>query len=153
MVRCKGKSLNQKQKHTTKTKPKTKATRKSPSQICVSPQINDSEATQNGAGPNKNDHSDLPWDTVTLATVSTSKTCKLILYCGSPRNIVQIQVGCFASRKQSSPVTQAPDNVVRQKSLCLTTDKHCHLLLVTVDSVASSVSKGNPVSVVIILPQ
>ena len=112
-----------------------------------------SEATQNGAGPNKNDHSDLPWDTVTLATVSTSKTCKLILYCGSPRNIVQIQVGCFASRKQCSPVTQAPDNVVRQKSLCLTTDKHCHLLLVTVDSVASSVSKGNPVSVVIILPQ
>ena len=85
MVRENGKSTwHQSHKQTT---PKPKATRKSPSQICVSPQ--NSEAAKNGAGPkHQHPHKDLPWDTVTLATVSSSKTCKLIIHCGSSWDIL-----------------------------------------------------------------
>ena len=43
-----------------------------------------SEATKNGAGPNKTKNAfRFALDTVTLATVSSSKTCKLIIHCGS----------------------------------------------------------------------
>ena len=43
-----------------------------------------SEATKNGAGPNKTKKAfRFALDTVTLATVSSSKTCKLIIHCGS----------------------------------------------------------------------
>ena len=38
-----------------------------------------SEATKNGAGPNKQNTFRFALDTVTLATVSSSKTCKLII--------------------------------------------------------------------------
>ena len=43
-----------------------------------------SEATKNGAGPNKTKNTfRFALDTVTVATVSASKTCKLIIHCGS----------------------------------------------------------------------
>jgi len=51
--------------------------------LCFATKQN-SEATKNGAGPNKTKNAfRFALETVTLATVSSSKTCKLVIHCGS----------------------------------------------------------------------
>jgi len=58
---------------------KPKTTRKSPSQICVSPQSKTAKQQKTGQGPTKTKNTfRFALDTVTLATVSSTKTCKLI---------------------------------------------------------------------------
>ena len=74
-----------KQRQTNNKKPpQPKTTRKSPSQICVSPQSKTAKQQGTGQGPTKPKNPfRFALDTVTLATVSSSKTCKLIIHCGS----------------------------------------------------------------------
>ena len=84
-------TTNKKQKTTT-----TKTTRKSPSQICVSPQSKTAKQQGTGQGPTKPKNAfRFALDTVTLATVSSSKTCKLIIHCGSAWSILHDRQECL----------------------------------------------------------
>jgi len=73
-------SQNKRQTKTNKTTTTT-TTRKSPSQICVSPQSKTAKQQRTGQGPTKTKQNTIRFalDTVTEATVSSSKTCKLII--------------------------------------------------------------------------
>ena len=74
-----GKSVHHKQTRNRKTTTTTTTTRKSPSQICVSPQIQQQNNKGTGQGPTKtHTQKDCHDDTVTCQQYQKSKTCKRI---------------------------------------------------------------------------
>ena len=108
------------------TKPKTKQQNHHNQKRLANPQPDlrfasnqDSEATKNGAGPNKTKTTlRFALDTVTLATVSSSKTCKLIIHCGSARNIVHHRPECLTWE-------QIRESSVAGRLVCSTTEAAC----------------------------